>query len=68
MARGRGFEPRFTASKAAVLPLDDPRMRLQDTTNSSWIQEDSVLVNVMSWPHAALISSPIVRRFVTVTP
>lgn len=21
---GRGFEPRFTASKAAVLPLDDP--------------------------------------------
>ena len=24
-ARGPGFEPRFTASKAAVLPLDDPR-------------------------------------------
>ena len=25
-ARGQGFEPRFTASKAAVLPLDDPRI------------------------------------------
>ena len=24
LAPGRGFEPRFTASKAAVLPLDDP--------------------------------------------
>lgn len=24
MVPGRGFEPRFTASKAAVLPLDDP--------------------------------------------
>ncbi len=24
-ARGLGIEPRFTASKAAVLPLDDPR-------------------------------------------
>ena len=24
---GRGFEPRFTASKAAVLPLDDPGMQ-----------------------------------------
>jgi hypothetical protein len=27
MARGQGFEPQFTASKAAVLPLDEPRMR-----------------------------------------
>jgi hypothetical protein len=26
-ARGPGFEPRSTASKAAVLPLDDPRMK-----------------------------------------
>ena len=25
-AGGQGFEPRFTASKAAVLPLDDPPM------------------------------------------
>ena len=24
MAAGLGFEPRYTASKAAVLPLDDP--------------------------------------------
>lgn len=24
VAQGRGLEPRFTASKAAVLPLDDP--------------------------------------------
>lgn len=26
MVPGQGFEPRFTASKAAVLPLDDPGM------------------------------------------
>lgn len=26
MARGLGFEPRYTASKAVVLPLDDPRI------------------------------------------
>lgn len=26
LATGQGFEPRFTASKAAVLPLDDPVM------------------------------------------
>jgi hypothetical protein len=26
MAVGLGIEPRFTASKAAVLPLDDPTM------------------------------------------
>lgn len=25
-ARGPGFEPRYAASKATVLPLDDPRM------------------------------------------
>ena len=25
-ARGQGFEPRYAASKAAVLPLDDPRI------------------------------------------
>lgn len=24
MAPGHGFEPRYAASKAAVLPLDDP--------------------------------------------
>ncbi len=28
MVPGRGFEPRFTASKAAVLPLDDPGILL----------------------------------------
>lgn len=28
MVPGRGFEPRFTASKAAVLPLDDPGMKM----------------------------------------
>lgn len=27
MVRGNGIEPLFTASKAAVLPLDDPRSR-----------------------------------------
>ena len=27
LARGQGLEPRSTASKAAVLPLDDPRIR-----------------------------------------
>ncbi len=27
LARGLGLEPRFTASKAAVLPLDDPRAK-----------------------------------------
>ena len=32
MAPGRGFEPRFTASKAAVLPLDDPGMFRQERT------------------------------------
>ncbi len=25
LARGLGFEPRFTESESAVLPLDDPR-------------------------------------------
>jgi hypothetical protein len=25
MARGQGFEPRFTGPEPAVLPLDDPR-------------------------------------------
>ncbi len=27
LVRGNGIEPLFTASKAAVLPLDDPRSR-----------------------------------------
>ncbi len=26
LARGPGFEPRYAASKATVLPLDDPRL------------------------------------------
>ena len=29
MAAGLGFEPRSTASKAAVLPLDDPAIQCQ---------------------------------------
>lgn len=33
LARGQGLEPQFTASKAGVLPLDDPRMR-EDNTKS----------------------------------
>lgn len=28
LVRGNGIEPLFTASKAAVLPLDDPRSYL----------------------------------------
>ncbi len=29
MARGPGFEPGLTAPKAAVLPLDDPRINIK---------------------------------------
>ena len=32
LARGQGFEPRYAASKAAVLPLDDPRIKLNSNT------------------------------------
>ena len=39
MDRGAGIEPAFTASKAAVLPLDDPRMEQlagYDPATSAW--------------------------------
>ncbi len=35
-ARGQGFEPRFTASKAAVLPLDDPRIKQNNINGISF--------------------------------
>jgi site-specific DNA recombinase len=40
IARGPGFEPRYAASKATVLPLDDPRIYpLMQNMNSSIIQK-----------------------------
>ncbi len=39
MVPGRGFEPRFTASKAAVLPLDDPGLREQYDKSNHFCQE-----------------------------
>ncbi len=30
MARGQGFEPRLQGPEPCVLPLDDPRMKIQN--------------------------------------
>ncbi len=51
MVRGPGFEPGLTASKAAVLPLDDPRMH--EVGNLPIIRRRSSLF-VTCLPSAAL--------------
>ena len=43
LAGGQGFEPRLTASKAAVLPLDDPPIRFEDSRFYTPLQNSTFL-------------------------
>ena len=48
LATGLGIEPRFTASKAAVLPLYDPVMSIKYLKNQDYSSKKTSLVPITS--------------------